>query len=298
MSNIATTNTNEIDQHVWSALKNSLYTGAKDESIKMVLDYCKAAKLDPLQKPVHIVPMSVKNSLTGKYEYKDVVMAGVGLYRIQAARSQQYAGVSEPKFGEDIITDIGGVKITYPKWCKVTVRKMVNNTIVEFTAKEYWIENYATKGKDADGKVSTAPNTMWLKRPYGQLAKCAEAQALRKAFPEIVSQHPTAEEMEGKVLNEFGAEFVNTQVHQVVTKDITPKTDRLSAKLDNIILTPASDDKKAELLTLVEQYHVPQELLSKWCQKANVERLEELDEDKVQNCIEYINKQYMQEAAR
>ena len=293
MSNIATTNTNEIDQHVWSALKNSLYTGAKDESIKMVLDYCKAAKLDPLQKPVHIVPMSVKNSLTGKYEYKDVVMAGVGLYRIQAARSQQYAGVSEPEFGEDIITDIGGVKITYPKWCKVTVKKMINNTIVEFTAKEYWTENYATAGKD-----SLAPNAMWRKRPYAQLAKCAEAQALRKAFPEIVSQHPTAEEMEGKVLNEFGAEFVNTQVHQVVTKDITPKTDRLSAKLDNIILTPASDDKKTELLTLVEQYHVPQELLMKWCQKANVERLEELDEDKVQNCIEYINKQYMQEAAR
>ncbi len=121
---------------------------------------------------------------------------------------------------------------------------------------------------------------------------------MRKAFPEIVSQHPTAEEMEGKVLNEFGTEFVNTQVHQVITKDITPKTDRLSAKLDNIILTPASDDKKAELLTLVEQYHVPQELLSKWCQKANVERLEELDEDKVQNCIEYINKQYVQEVVR
>ncbi len=292
MSNIATTNTNEIDQHVWSALKNSLYTGAKDESIKMVLDYCKAAKLDPLQKPVHIVPMSVKNSLTGKYEYKDVVMAGVGLYRIQAARSQQYAGVSEPEFGEDITTDLGGVKITYPKWCKVTVKKMINNTIVEFTAKEYWTENYATAGKD-----SLAPNAMWKKRPYAQLAKCAEAQALRKAFPEIVSQHPTAEEMEGKVLNEFGTEFGNTQ-SQVITKDITPKTDRLSAKLDNIILTPVSDDKKAELLTLVEQYHVPQELLSKWCQKANVASLEELDEDKVQNCIEYINKQYVQEVVR
>lgn len=280
---ITTTNNNEIDQHVWSALKNSLYTGAKDESIKMVLDYCKAAKLDPLQKPVHIVPMSVKNSLTGKYEYKDVVMAGVGLYRIQAARSQQYAGVSEPEFGEDIITDIGGVKITYPKWCKVTVKKMINNTIVEFTAKEYWIENYATAGKD-----SLAPNAMWRKRPYAQLAKCAEAQALRKAFPEIVSQHPTAEEMEGKVLNEFGAEFVNTQVHQVITKDITPKTDKLSAKLDNIILTPASDDKKTELLTLVEQYHVPQELLTKWCQKANVESLNDLGEEQINKCINYI----------
>jgi len=61
MSNITAINTNnEIDQHIWSALKNSLYTGARDESIKMVLDYCKAAKLDPMQKPVHIVPMSVK----------------------------------------------------------------------------------------------------------------------------------------------------------------------------------------------------------------------------------------------
>jgi phage recombination protein Bet len=146
MNNITAINTtNEIDQHIWSALKNSLYTGARDESIKMVLDYCKAAKLDPMQKPVHIVPMSVKNAQTGRYEYKDVVMAGVGLYRIQAARSNQYAGVSEPEFGEDITCDLGGVEITYPKWCKVTVKKLVNNTIVEFTAKEYWLENYASK---------------------------------------------------------------------------------------------------------------------------------------------------------
>lgn len=38
---------------------------------------------------------------------------------------------------------------------------------------------------------------MWQKRPYGQIAKCAEAQALRKAFPEVGSA-PTADEMEGK----------------------------------------------------------------------------------------------------
>ena len=50
---------------------------------------------------------------------------------------------------------------------------------------------------------------MWKKRPYGQIAKCAEAQALRKAFPEIVSQQTTAEEMEGKSLNEFDSDLKN-----------------------------------------------------------------------------------------
>ena len=284
MNNITSINTsNEIDQHIWSALKNSLYTGAKDESIKMVLDYCKAAKLDPMQKPVHIVPMSVKNALTGKYEYKDVVMAGVGLYRIQAARSNQYAGVSEPEFGEDVTCNLGGVEITYPKWCKVTVKKLVNNTIVEFTAKEYWLENYAAK------KDTSTPNTMWQKRPYGQLAKCAEAQALRKAFPEIVSQHPTAEEMEGKHFNEL----------EIEVKNITPKSQSISSKLDSVLSHQEEEVKDLEpnetlleLLELIKMYNVPSSIIEKWCSKAGVETINHLDTEKQQACIKYINEQY------
>jgi phage recombination protein Bet len=285
MSNITAINTtNEIDQHIWSALKNSLYTGAKDESIKMVLDYCKAAKLDPMQKPVHIVPMNVKNSLTGRYEYKDVVMPGVGLYRIQAARSNQYAGVSEPEFGEDVICNLGGVDITYPKWCKVTVKKLVNNTIVEFTAKEYWLENYATK-KDPNTKKDTpTPNSMWQKRPYGQIAKCAEAQALRKAFPEIISQHVTAEEMEGKDINDLEIEI----------KNITPKSQSIVSKLDTVLenIEAEKSETLAELLELITLHNVSSEVINKWCTKAGVESIADLGEDKQLSCIEWINKQY------
>lgn len=175
-------------------LQTSLYPGASLPSIKMALGYCKAAGLDPMQKPVHIVPMW--DSRAG--EMRDVIMPGIGLYRTQAARNG-CAGVTEPEFGPDVTENIGGQEITYPAWCRVTVkRRLTTGELVEFTAKEFWKENYAVKGgKDK----SIAPNAMWTKRPRGQIAKCTEAQALRKAFPEIGSE-PTAEEMDGKVLNE------------------------------------------------------------------------------------------------
>lgn len=181
-------------------LQSSLYPGASPASIKMAIGYCRAAGLDPLQKPVHIVPMW--DAKAG--QMRDVVMPGVGLYRTQAARSG-CAGISEPDFGPDKTETIGGVDVTYPTWCRVTVkRRQVNASVDEFTAREFWIENYAVKG----GKEkSIAPNAMWMKRPYGQLAKCAEAQALRKAFPEVGSA-PTAEEMEGKAIEREDAPFV------------------------------------------------------------------------------------------
>ena len=182
-------------------LKSSLYPGAEDASIKLVIGYCRAAQLDPLQKPVHIVPMDVKvQKNPDKYEKRDVIMPGIGLYRVQAARTGEYAGMDDPVFGEMVELDFEDkdkkpAKIKYPHSCSVTVYRMKNGVKVGFTATEYWLENYATAGNWTD-----APNKMWKKRPMGQLAKCSEAQALRKAFPEIGAQ-PTAEEMEGKTID-------------------------------------------------------------------------------------------------
>lgn len=183
---------NEAD--LIKVLTNSLYPGAEPQSVMMVMSYCTAAGLDVMQKPVHIVP--IWDSKRGGM--RDVIMPGIGLYRTQAARGGQYAGVSEPEFGPEVTRMLGGVEITYPEWCKVTVKRALpSGQIVDFVATERWIENYAIKG----GKEkSIAPNAMWTKRPFGQIAKCAEAQALRKAFPEVGSA-ATAEEMEGKEMD-------------------------------------------------------------------------------------------------
>lgn len=191
MSNIATLRADtplafQMDEaELMSVLRTSLYPGAKDSSIKMVLSYCKAAGLDPMQKPVHIVPMYDKTTK----EMRDVIMPGIGLYRTQAARSGELAGISEPTFDDDQ-ENFG---ITFPMSCAVTVKRLVAGVERDFTAREYWVENYATAGRDTN-----APNAMWKKRPRGQLAKCAQAQALRMAFPEMTGAAPTADEMEGK----------------------------------------------------------------------------------------------------
>jgi phage recombination protein Bet len=183
------------EAELMEVLQSSLYPGARLESIKMVLGYCKASGLDPMQKPVHIVPMW--DAKAG--QMRDVVMPGVGLYRTQAARTGTFAGQTEPEFGPMVDEVIGGLRIVYPEWARVTVKKLMRNgEVAEFTAREYWIENYAVKG----GKEkSIAPNAMWAKRPRGQIAKCAAAQALRLAFPEMGAQ-ATAEEMEGKTLHD------------------------------------------------------------------------------------------------
>lgn len=177
------------ERELMAVLRTSLYPGAQDDSIRMAIGYCKAAGLDPMQKPVHIVPMWDRNSKS----MRDVIMPGIGLYRTQAARSGALAGISEPEFGPDVTARLGDITFTHPEWCKVTVtRQMAGGQLAQFTAREFWIENYATAGKD-----SQAPNSMWKKRPRGQIAKCAQAQALRMAFPEMTGSQPTAEEMEG-----------------------------------------------------------------------------------------------------
>lgn len=194
--------TAEHAEAVRTALKSSLYPGASDASVDLVLAYCEAARLDPMQKPVHIVPM-----WDGKAkQMRDVVMPGIGLYRTNAARTGQFAGMSEPEFGPLITERVGNKEVTYPEWCKVTAyRQLASGHVAEFTAVEYWIENYAIKGgKEQD----QSPNAMWSKRVRGQLAKCAQAQALRMAFPEAVGAAPTAEEMEGREIIEGDAHVI------------------------------------------------------------------------------------------
>ena len=186
------------EQKVVSVLQNSLYPGASKESVLMVLAYCRARKLDPFQKPVHIVPMYDSKTKS----MRDVIMPGLNLYRTQAAESGLLAGIDDVEFGPVKEFQFSGMSkngafdktIRAPEWARVSVRRILKNGQVGvFSATEYFEEAIST---DKAG----CPTPMWIKRPRGMLSKTAESQALRKAFPDLNASE-TAEEMEGKSID-------------------------------------------------------------------------------------------------
>ncbi|MDE2473366.1 MAG: phage recombination protein Bet [Bradyrhizobium sp.] len=222
----------EDRREVMQTLRNSLYPGASWASIDMVLAWCRVNQVDPFLKPVHIVPMSVKKPGTDIYEWRDVLMPGIADYRIKAARSGQYIGKSEPVFGPTVEYNLSGAIVQVPEFCTITVRRLVMGQIAEFAATEYWKENYAVAKRG-----TLAPNAMWARRGRGQLAKCAEAQALRMAFPEFNGGMATAEEMEGKT-------FDYPQAHEL--PPIARGMSKLDTLANSIAPPPAAEEEAAQ----------------------------------------------------
>lgn len=177
-----------IDKASWKALVEAIFPNATSvESVILALSYCRARKLDPFKRNVHIVPIWNRDLK----RLVDTVWPGIGELRTTAFRTGEYAGRSEAKLGPDLTQKVGSAEITFPEWAQVTVYRMVRGQKVEFCGpRVYWLETYATMKRDDD-----TPNEMWRDRPRGQLEKCAEAAALRAAFPEEVGCDQIADEV-------------------------------------------------------------------------------------------------------
>lgn len=262
------------NQDLVKTMRDVLYPGAKKESVEMVLSYCREAKIDPLLKAVHITQINHKEvDSTGKVSWvkKDTVMPGIGLYRMRAERSGVYLGLSEPEYGPDVTMNFDGFKLTYPQWCKITVKKIVQGKIAEFPAKEFWTENYAKESRNC-----SKPNEMWCKRPYAQLQKCSEAQALRKAFSEIVPHQPTFEEMEGK----------DSYIEELPNKVLLEKSSKPEKSIEDSILSKVKPKEQplisqdGYLLSRVSFFYCNndevKEGIDKYLSKLNLERLDQL----------------------
>jgi phage recombination protein Bet len=219
----------EITAPQWRLLVDQVFPGAKTpEAVMLALAYCRERHLDIYKRPVHIVPMW--SASAGRMI--ETVWPGIAEVRTTAMRTHDYAGIDEVVFGPNLTQKFSGKvkgkdgwheitkEVTFPEWASVTVYRLDRQARpCAYRAKIFWLETYATIGQ------SDVPNDMWESRAYGQLDKCVEAAALRKAFPEELGNTYSAEEMEGKTI------------------DITPTPDRPEpTKIPSVPITPGSHD--------------------------------------------------------
>ena len=244
----------ELSEQSWTVLTEVTFPTAKTpEAIMMALDYCRTRKLDIFKKPVHIVPMW--NTALGRNV--ETVWPSIMEIQTTASRTGLWAGMDRPVWGPDKTHTFSGrykddneqwqdtcVEVTFPEWVAVTVYRLVNGQRCAFTEEVYWLEAYSTAG----GRYSQIPTAMWIKRPKGQLAKCAKAASLRTAFPEECGY--SAEEMEGKSMDDLtDVTVINGQATRIATDTGSINGESASAQIiDLSMMSPKVQKVVAELL--------------------------------------------------
>lgn len=159
-------------------LKRTICKDSTDDELELFIHACKRTGLDPFMKQIHAVKRWDKDA--GREVM--AIQTGIDGYRLIADRTGHYAPGREPEFTYN--------KDGYLESATAHIKKMTRDgTWHEISATAHWSEYVGTK---RDGK----PNSMWATKSHIMLAKCAEANALRRAFPAELSGVYTSEEMQ------------------------------------------------------------------------------------------------------
>lgn len=177
------------NQDFWSAgqlaaLKQLGVQNATQGDLQVFLNFAQRTGLDPFARQIYMIGRRQKAG--NDWVTKWTIQASIDGLRIVAERSGDYAGQVGPEYcGTDGIWRDTWVAPQPPVAARVGVLRHGFSTPLYAVA--YWDEYVQT----SNGQ----PTTMWASKPRLMLAKCAEALALRKAFPNDLAGLYTADEM-------------------------------------------------------------------------------------------------------
>lgn len=191
-----------FDQNEIEIIKTNIAKGATDNQLKLFIQVCRQTGLNPFARQIYAVIRNTKKKekVNGqwieKWEPEMSIQTSIDGFRLQAQRSEEYAGQDGPYYLDAKTKEWTDYWIEDypPAAARVGVLRKGFQKYLYAVAK---FESYAAHGYNKltekyDGELTN----LWKKMPEVMIAKVAEALALRRAFPAELSGLYTKEEMD------------------------------------------------------------------------------------------------------
>jgi phage recombination protein Bet len=164
-------------------LKRTIAKGTTDDEFALFMNTAMRLRLDPFARQIY----AVKRWDSATREEVMQTQVAIDGYRAVAEDTGRHKGTDGPFWcGEDEVWKDVWISEKPPRAAKVLVYKDgIEKPYVGVAS----YKSYVQKGKDG------GPRATWGSMPDVMLGKCAEAQALRKAFPKLLSGTHTPDEV-------------------------------------------------------------------------------------------------------
>lgn len=193
-------------------IKRTICPGATNDELTLFMQVCQRTGLDPFARQIYSVERKVKRG--DRWETVRQTQVSIDGFRLIAERTGKYTGQDGPYWcGPDgNWTDVW-LSDKPPTAAKVAVLRR------DFTEPCWGVARFdAYAQKTSGGQIAH----MWVKMSDLMIAKCAEALALRKAFPQELSDLYTPDEM---AQAERASDEESTKPEPKKLVDITPPHD-------------------------------------------------------------------------